>query len=213
MKTMKTQRAVLPLAFLSAAFMLGCQDQASSPVEPDGLAPAFRHGGPPPHPPKEPGGGGDESGGKALLFNAASGFDCDDGAVPTGDPVGNVSWTKVFVGDAANGADHVHYKVNLQDAEPGTYEIRGNQQQACPGGIVDFVLGRFDRGNDITVKQNRQGSARGQLNFPVHAVPIGAEALATRVWVTVVEKDNQENKVFRSAAVTVVLPPHAEVGP
>ena len=53
----QSRTLTLPLAFLSAAFMLGCQDQGSSPVEPDGLAPAFRHGGPPPHPPKEPGGG------------------------------------------------------------------------------------------------------------------------------------------------------------
>ncbi len=34
---MKTQRAVLPLAFLSAAFMLGCQDQGLEPVGPEGL--------------------------------------------------------------------------------------------------------------------------------------------------------------------------------
>ncbi len=34
-KIMKTQRAVLPLAFLSAAFLLACQDQPTSPdVEP-----------------------------------------------------------------------------------------------------------------------------------------------------------------------------------
>jgi len=44
MKTMKTQRAVLPLAFLSAAFMLGCQDQGLEPVGPEGLAPLFHAG-------------------------------------------------------------------------------------------------------------------------------------------------------------------------
>jgi hypothetical protein len=39
MKTMRSQRVVLPLALqlLSAAFMLACQEQASSPVGPEGL--------------------------------------------------------------------------------------------------------------------------------------------------------------------------------
>ena len=30
---------------------MGCQEQASSPVEPEGLGPQFKHGGPPPHDP------------------------------------------------------------------------------------------------------------------------------------------------------------------
>ncbi len=45
MKTMRPQRVVLPLAFLSAAFMLGCQDQGLEPVGPEGLAPLFDPGG------------------------------------------------------------------------------------------------------------------------------------------------------------------------
>ena len=57
MKTMKTQRAVLPLAFLSAAFMLGCQDQGSEPVGPEGLAPLFHVS--PKHPDGHGGDGGD----------------------------------------------------------------------------------------------------------------------------------------------------------
>jgi hypothetical protein len=53
---MKTQRAVLPLAFLSAAFLLACQDQpTSSDVEPQ----FARRGqpGPPPGTPIPPGKG------------------------------------------------------------------------------------------------------------------------------------------------------------
>lgn len=60
MKTMRTQRVLLPLAFLSAAFMLACQDPGLEPVGPEGLGilldkpsgnpPMHDHGG---------GGGGD----------------------------------------------------------------------------------------------------------------------------------------------------------
>ena len=45
MKTMRTQRVVLPLALLSAAFMLGCSDQGLEPVGLDGVAPQFAKGG------------------------------------------------------------------------------------------------------------------------------------------------------------------------
>ncbi len=41
MKTMRTQRVVLPLALLSAAFMLACQDQGLEPMGLDGIAPQF----------------------------------------------------------------------------------------------------------------------------------------------------------------------------
>ena len=41
MNTMRTQRVVWPLALLATAFLLGCQEQASSPVEPDGPGPQF----------------------------------------------------------------------------------------------------------------------------------------------------------------------------
>jgi len=67
MKTMKTQRAVLPLAFLSAALILGCQEQGSGPVEPEGLGPQFHAAHPAceGHKKNDPGcnggGGGDKS--------------------------------------------------------------------------------------------------------------------------------------------------------
>ncbi len=36
-------RLIIPLAVACTAFMCGCQEQASGPVEPDGLAPQFTH--------------------------------------------------------------------------------------------------------------------------------------------------------------------------
>jgi hypothetical protein len=73
MKTMRPQRVALPLALLSAAFLLGCQEQASGPVEPDGLAPRFTHkdpdkvhGGP-----KGGGGGGGGGGGNGGTWSFA----------------------------------------------------------------------------------------------------------------------------------------------
>ena len=211
---------LLSAALLSAAFVLGCQEQASSPVGPDTeiVGPAFAHN--PNSPPGHGGGGGggggggEESGGKAPLFDA-DGFTCVEGAPNAGGSVGNVSWAKVFVGAAANGADHVHYKVLLQDVDPTPegipYEILGNEDRACPEDF-DFRIGRGGEqgpGNFITVKKNRQGSARGQLNFFVHETTI--EPLTTNVWVTVEVTVNGVPKVLRSPAVQVVLPPHAEV--
>lgn len=56
MRTMKVQRVVLPWALLSAGFLLGCQEQGSSPAGPDGLAPQFAKGKPcPGHPSCKPG--------------------------------------------------------------------------------------------------------------------------------------------------------------
>jgi len=115
------------------------------------------------------------------------------------------------VGDAANGDDHVHYKLKLTGVDQGTYEILGNQDRACDGGNVDFRIGRgggvAGNGNFITVKQNGQGNGGGQLNFPVH----DAAGLTTKVWVTVNVIVNDVAKVLRSPAVTVVLAPHDEV--
>lgn len=81
---MKTQRAVLPLA-LSAAFMLGCQEQGPDPVAPDGLGPIFSHGGPPPHPPKEPGPGGDGPEAATLTFSDGMVAPADENGAPSAD--------------------------------------------------------------------------------------------------------------------------------
>ena len=108
------------------------------------------------------------------------------------------------MGEAASGADHVHYKLKLTDVDAGTYEILGNQDRACVLDLdnVDFRIGRRGDGNFITVKQNGQGNGGGQLNFPEH------DPGTTKVWVTVNVKINGFEKVLRSPAVTVVIDNH-----
>lgn len=71
MKIMKTQRAVLPLALLSAAFMLGCQDQGLEPVGLDGVAPQFHESAK--HPDGHGGGGG--GGPAAATLDLADGME------------------------------------------------------------------------------------------------------------------------------------------
>ncbi len=71
MKIMKTQRAVLPLALLSAAFMLGCQDQGLEPVGLDGVAPQFHESAK--HPDGHGGGGG--GGHAAATLDLADGME------------------------------------------------------------------------------------------------------------------------------------------
>lgn len=57
MKTMRPQRAMLPLAFLSAGFVLGCEDSRPTPVGPEGLGPLFHVSAK--HPDGHGGGGGE----------------------------------------------------------------------------------------------------------------------------------------------------------
>ena len=183
-------RAFLPFAtLLGAVFLLGCQDRGSGPVGPEGLGiqadktgVKHNHGG----------GGGDGKkggGGKALLFDSDA--TCADGATNTGgESFGHVSWGKVFVGEAANGDDHVHFKLQLKDVVPDVYTIFGNQtENGCAGGFI----------RTFTVKRNGQGSASGQFNFPVHDP--GSTA---KVWVTVSGLGGD----FRSPAVTMVIGAH-----
>ncbi len=62
MKTTRTKRAVWPLALVSAAFLLGCQEQASGPTGPEGSSPLLTHRGP--EHGKKGGGGGGGGGGE-----------------------------------------------------------------------------------------------------------------------------------------------------
>ena len=80
---MKSNLTKVSLALVSAVFLLGCQDQGSGPVGPDGLGPQFAKGGKP----GKPGGGRGGGGGGALsLFdrpgglNAVDGYTCGGGA-------------------------------------------------------------------------------------------------------------------------------------
>ncbi len=192
-------RSFLPsVALVTAAFLLGCQD--SGPVGPDTEigGPNFENQrNPKPH-------GGDTGGGN--LFDSPS-FTCAGGAVTnTGATFGNVSWAgKVFVGAAANGDDHVHYKVHLRNVTVGTYTIFASQAEDpnCDGTAAGGIpTGAIDIGT-VTVNNKGQGRVRGQFNFPRH----DAGGLTTNVWVTVVVP----GKVLRSPAVTMVLKPHVEV--
>ena len=59
---MKSHLAKVSLALLSAAFVLGCQEQGSGPVGPEGLGPEFTHKGPDKvHGGPKDGGGGDDN--------------------------------------------------------------------------------------------------------------------------------------------------------
>ncbi len=175
----------------------GASAAASGPAGPDSeiIGPAFDH-----NETAKPGhGGGDGTeggGGKALLFKDPT-VTCVDGATDTGDrSFGHVSWdSKVFVGaQAGPGGDHVHYKLQLKDVDPGVYTIFGNQREnSCNMGNVS--IGTF------TVKKNGQGSGSGQYHFPVHT-----GGLTTHVWMTV----SGQGEVFRTPAVTMVIPEHVE---
>ena len=70
MKTMRPQRAILPLAFLSAAFMLGCQDSTTNPLTPDSTPVQFAKGGIP----GPPGGGGGDGPGSERQVTIEGGL-------------------------------------------------------------------------------------------------------------------------------------------
>ena len=72
---MKAHLAKVSLALLSTVFLLGCQEQASSPVEPDGVAPLFgaKTCKDIPGCSKDKGGGGTKSGDKSTVSVELSG--------------------------------------------------------------------------------------------------------------------------------------------
>jgi len=103
MKTMKTQRAVLPLAFLSAALILGCQEQGSGPVEPEGLGPQFHAAHPAceGHKKNDPGcngggGEGDDNASAVTIQTVGGGQWTFEEA---GSLVGSTNWTHFYSGD------------------------------------------------------------------------------------------------------------------
>ena len=149
-------------------------------------------------------------GGKALLFKIANAETCepviDTGAASFGQVTwaGNVLWSPEVI--------HVHFKLQLKDVDPGTYDILGNNDgdglgRACGTGTPDFPL--CEGGNcglTITVKQNGQGRTSGELQLPGHD-----PGETTTVWVTVTVTVNGFTEILRSTPVTIVLPPN-EVG-
>ena len=219
---MKTQSLTMGLAFLVAAFMWGCQEQASGPVGPYG--PQFDkpvktkdqctalgfvldekghcHGkdaAPPP-----PGAVSRD------LFDS-SGFTCAGGASSRTDKVGQVSWAAIFVGEAALPADdHIHYDLQLTGVAAGDYTIFGSQHPGgnCSG-TTGLPTGAVDIGT-VKVKKNGKVVTPGALifEFPRH----DAGGLMTNVWVTVSGPAGAATTVFyRSPALEVEIPSHVEV--
>jgi len=175
---MKAHLAKLSLALLSVAFLLGCQEQGSGPVGPEG--PQFDK---PDNDPTDCAVGEVFSSGhchageepnliEALLFNSPS-FTCADGATDTGDSFGKVGWQidRIFVGEAALPAsDHIHFQLQLTGAPAGDYTIFGNQAEDlnCDqdnGETVDI--------GTVKVKKNGKVVTPGGLKFefPFHDVP------------------------------------------
>jgi hypothetical protein len=159
------------------------------------------------------GGGGDDpsGGGKALLFEIDE-IKCEP-EVSVATSFGQVTWAGNVLWDENN--IHVHFKLQLEDVDPGTYEILGNNDgddlgRACSNDphTPDFPLPKDCDVDDcltITVKQNGQGRTSGAVQLP------GCDPnKMTTVWVTVVG-DEDNPIVLRSTPVTVVLPPN-EVG-
>ena len=151
-------------------------------------------------------------GNKALLFEIDF-LDvptCGGATVTTGDSFGQVSWSGNVLWDPEN--IHVHFKLQLKDVDPGTYDILGNNDgaglgRACGTGTPDFPLcegGVCDL--KITVKQKGQGRTSGVLRLP------GCDpGETTTVWATVTVTVNGFTKILRSTPITIVLPPN-EVG-
>ncbi len=148
-------------------------------------------------------------GGKALLFEIAA-IACDANPVSVAASFGHVSWAGNVLWDPEN--IHVHFKLQLKDVDPGTYDVLGNNDgaglgRACGTGTPDFPLcegGVCDL--KITVKQKGQGRTSGVLRLP------GCDpGETTTVWVTVTVTVNGEAKILRSTPITIVLPPN-EVG-
>jgi len=206
MKTAKIiPTSTLMVAALGLALGLAAAPALADPVNLKGC-----------HGPHKPCGGGDDSSGggdKAFLF-ASDDAGCAGAMDTTGASFGNVSWGENILFDPNN--VHVHFKRQLKDVDPGTYDILGNQEQACvdnhktPIAGVDFDFPACEGGIctlghvAVTVKQNhRRGRTSGVLRFPV----VSANLVST-AWVRVDVIIDGVPKILHSPAVTMVLPPN-----
>ena len=203
-------RPSLPFAtLLGVAFLLGCQEQASSPVGLEDLGPQF---GGPQHPGPHGGGGGGGGGGgdddPGSLFNSpgtlGTGFTCAGGAEITGgDTFGKVKWSQL------RDDTHVHANVLLRDVEPGLYLFFGNQKEVCDVGTVDFDLRSPGHAISVMVGNNRKAKARIGLTFGTNDRNVGVPAAHApgphKLWLTITGPEG----ILRSTAVVVVIPAHA----
>ena len=186
---MKAHLAKVSLALLSAAFLLGCQDQASSPVGLDGLGPQF--GGP--H--AVHGSGGD--GVTVSLFNSPGvegiGFTCAGGAKITTTMVGQVTWEKVRRKDS-----HIHAIVELRGVTSGDYLIFGNQDKLCERTppIVDFAL-RPNHATSVTVDGTGDADVRIALTFGSEdRIPAGHAPGSHQLWLTITGPEDLRTSAF-----------------
>ena len=212
---MKAHLAKVSLALLSAAFLLGCQEQGSEAVGPEG--PRFDK---PDNVTCDEGLAWEDGHCHGAEVNPNlmevplfkdPAFSCDAGATPGGVLVGKVGWQtdRIHVGEAALPAsDHIHFQLQLfSDVAPGDYAIVGNQagDNSCPGTDVKTV----DIGT-VKVKKNGKLVTPGilQFEFPFHEVSTKLkDPLTTYVWLTI----RGPGGFFRSPAEGVDIPPHEEV--
>ena len=151
-----------------------------------------------------PGGGDSGEGGKALLFEIKA-INCDP-MVDVAASYGTVTWAGNVLWDPEN--IHAHFKLQLKDVDPGTYDILGNNGIECANAPVDYPICESDEveaceAKSITVKEGRrQGRTSGALRLPGNNTDD-----PTTVWVTVTVDGN--SKILRSTPVTIVLPPNA----
>ena len=218
---MKAHLAKVSLALLSAAFLLGCQEQGSEPVGPEGpqfdkpnnetcsegfaLEDGHCHGA--------------EVNQKLIevdLFEDVTGrnFTCEFGATNTGDSFGKVGWQtdRIHVGEAALPAsDHIHFQLQLTGVPAGDYTIFGNQfEDLVSSPSCDETGGETVDIGTVKVKKNGKLVTPGilQFEFPFHEVSTKLkDPLTTYVWLTI----SGPGGIFRSTAVEVVIPPHEEV--
>ena len=125
------------IALAAAAGLTGCAD---SPAGPDAQA-------------EEDGGGGGDGDGLVYL---STGYTCGGGADDTSvGPFGTVGFFDL------RGHSHVHARVLLEGVPEGLYEIRGNSEEVCGAGVVDFEL-RPLHDTSITVGANGSGTCQRQ---------------------------------------------------
>ncbi len=200
-------RAFLPFAtLLGAALLLGCQEQASSPVGPYG--PQFTHNDPDKiHGGPKGGGNGDGGGGGAVPLFKSSGSEgvlgnatCAGGALDTGSPFGQVKWHKNSFDD------HTHARVELTGVAQGDYDIFGNQDVLCESDIIDFNA-RASHPTSVTVGESGDANVRIGLTFGSEAkIPAGHVQGTTKLWLTIIGPEG----VLRSPAVEVIIPDHVD---
>ncbi len=150
MKTMRPQRAVLLLAFLSAAFMLGCQDQGLEPVGPESLGILLDkgpihsggHGG---------GGGGDATFTATMTPNVTSVAD-----------IGLTGKTSLQTDPGTPGVAGSPAMLNLS-----FFRTALSGGTTCFNtGTVEMPASEFTGPFQIIVKKNDLDNANIQFNFP-----------------------------------------------